>query len=1392
MKNRRKLLTILVLAGLTSLGPIVMPVQAEETITDTKDTTFDSKTRALSATKVYVDNNKDSASGNTMTITNSVIYGAVAGSTIDADTLSKHIDDPNHKGRIISAPITDPTTAETVSAGPTGAVTGNTLILNDQDIGNGQSIGWLAGGLAMTQDVNQNTVEVNWPTSSGEVYNASGVQYDAIGGFTLTGDATDNTVTLTGVTEFGDPYSDHFVSNLYGGYSYTGTVSGNAVNIEGATFYDTVYGGAQGTLNNQFNLPQSMNGYFSDYANGLSFTSTGDVKNNSVTISGGGYDMRRGPGSTVYGGLIGAKISADENATTFGNVHDNTVTISGTGMANDVYGGAFITYLDDENTDTLQIGAVTNNHVDILDGGYGHVVAGGYYAIAGTTDADLEYNSVTVNKGIVGKNLYGAYLNKVGEYTGTGTVANNSVLMTNGTMDADNYASTVQVYGGYADGGEGDNVTVRDNTTTIQQSTIGANYEYHQVEIGGGHSDYFNTEHNSLTLSDSNVYAYSSVYDNAYIVLSGGDGWNDNNNQPSKGSVVNNTANITNNLIQTTGGENEDSDLTIILAGGLNGEYGGPWTGIKDSTNNTLNASGNTIGAASESVTGSKNYIAGGIAAGQSLVYDDNDGWIPGDLVPVKATGNTATLTNNTIGTTKADDNYVAGGMVTVDGDAESNSLTITGGAIEGNFSYVAGGYTAKGTAGSNTLQVSGGTIGTVQGSKPFVAGGYTASGDATENTAILSGVSIGTLNGIDSYTAGGYSGKAGKATGNSLTVLNSSIGIENGTKAYVAGGYAGAGDATDNTLTISGGTIGTGNKAYVAGGYAGKGNANNNTLTVFGGTIGTGNQAYVAGGLADKSGNANNNTLNLSGVTIGTNSAEGYVAGGYANKGDATGNTVTISGGTFGSSENAETKETTDITKFVNYIAGGYAGTGDASDNTVNLQGDALKTTYSLYGGLGTTSTDNTLNVSNLNNSVSNLDYFQNLNFFVPKGSRAGDTLLTVTDTATITNAAVTAKLLARTPLNPGEFVTLLRDENGIAMDGITYNMAADSAETIDAGFVTRPAVIEKQGTTALVITLVDATIGTLSPDTKLIAESRAAAVSTLFNGADFAATDGFAGAVAAYQEEHGLKGAFAPFVAMGGYNLRADTGSYVDTNGINTDIGFVRQNYGRNHTDTIMPFVEYGNGNYTSHLDDGARGDGDQRYVGAGLLVRRDRADGLHYEGMLRAGRLNGDFKGIIEGYRANYDSSAAYVGAMAGLGKRIPAGKTSSYDFYGKFFWNHLASDSVQLHSDIGTAQYDFDTIDSYRTRLGFRWTENTDKTTSYYAGLAWNYEFGGDAKARYRTFDTPSPSTKGSSALLELGWQSKITRDNPWGADIRFTGWAGTQRGVTYSATVSRAF
>ena len=47
-------------------------------------------------------------------------------------------------------------------------------------------------------------------------------------------------------------------------------------------------------------------------------------------------------------------------------------------------------------------------------------------------------------------------------------------------------------------------------------------------------------------------------------------------------------------------------------------------------------------------------------------------------------------------------------------------------------------------------------------------------------------------------------------------------------------------------------------------------------------------------------------------------------------------------------------------------------------------------------------------------------------------------------------------------------------------------------------------------------------------------------------------------------------------------------------------------------------------------------------------------------------------------------------------------------------------------------------------------------------------------------------------KGSSGFVELGWQSKITKDNPWAADLHATAWTGKQRGVTYGVSLARAF
>ena len=85
-----------------------------------------------------------------------------------------------------------------------------------------------------------------------------------------------------------------------------------------------------------------------------------------------------------------------------------------------------------------------------------------------------------------------------------------------------------------------------------------------------------------------------------------------------------------------------------------------------------------------------------------------------------------------------------------------------------------------------------------------------------------------------------------------------------------------------------------------------------------------------------------------------------------------------------------------------------------------------------------------------------------------------------------------------------------------------------------------------------------------------------------------------------------------------------------------------------------------------------------------------------------------------------------------------------------------------------------------MDSNRIRIGARLTHKINDMNSIYGGLAYQYEFGGEARAHFTGVnETPSPSVKGSSGMLELGWQVKP--GGPLTLDLGVTGWAGKQRG-----------
>lgn len=686
--------------------------------------------------------------------------------------------------------------------------------------------------------------------------------------------------------------------------------------------------------------------------------------------------------------------------------------------------------------------------------------------------------------------------------------------------------------------------------------------------------------------------------------------------------------------------------------------------------------------------------------------------------------------------------NYAIGGYTETGGNAESNELTITSGTV---YVEAAGGTTlGTGNASGNQATVSNATIGT-ETQAGTVYGGHAAKGSADNNVVKLTDTTTyGNVMGGNSWEA--------SASGNKVTILGtSSIGTN------VFGG-AGKTDAAENTVIIGGSTqIG----GAVVGAQAEVGDAERNTVFIQGGTI----AEEVIGGDAF-GGNANDNAVIVTGGTI-----NGDIIGGISNPDTTSGNTIIIAGGTINRS-----------------VIGGY-GVADGSiiGNTVDILGGTFGKNASLYGGLfigsdyGTIE-GNTLNFAAEGITVKNLANFQNINFYIDKETGSTPALLTVTNVSYISEASVHTFAENTEEIAAGGAITLLSAPKGIQAESTEIN-----GTIIDSNYLSRHTSIENDGNN-LILNVSDDDELFLNPDTKLFAETRAAGLVLIGNGSDAAAVQGFEAAKVAYGEE---TGGFAPYASIGGFNLRHETGSYVDTNGMAANLGFARQYERDGYVDTLMPFFEYGRSDYTSHLDDGARGDGDQHYTGGGILYRRDRDDGLHYEAMIRAGRLSGDFKGNIDGIHASYDSDASYIAAEAGLGK-IVSRENTSLDYYGKFFYTRLGSDSTVIHNSQEDNSYDFDSINSYRTRLGVRWTKEINKKESCYAGIGWAYEFDSDARASWRNFNTPTPTMEGSSGFLELGWKSKMTKDNPWAADFNLTGWAEKQRGITYTLGESRAF
>lgn len=593
-------------------------------------------------------------------------------------------------------------------------------------------------------------------------------------------------------------------------------------------------------------------------------------------------------------------------------------------------------------------------------------------------------------------------------------------------------------------------------------------------------------------------------------------------------------------------------------------------------------------------------------------------------------------------------------------------------------------------------------------------------------------------------------------------------ITITGGTIGYVFGaGKANySDDVSGGNVTINANATVTGNVfgGYSNGDNSGGGNTNGNHVI-----INNSSATNVFGGcsLADyKSGNADGNYVTIIGSII-----NGRVGGGYSHDGNANDNHVTII--------NSVIKDN---------IYGGYTGSGsydhEIEGNSVTIKGNTDITDASIYGSYCDFTTaqvqrgdNNTLILDGWSGTAKSIYYFENIEF--KNTTFTNDTVLNLqeqSDLDGLKNIKIT-NFAGGQNFNKGETLTLIKNTNNTTINEQNFNATAGVA--VDVG-----GVIKQDGNN--VIMTVNST--SLNSQTDLAAQTRAASAAFVNQGTDLI-SDSLD--VLSRDSNYGVK----TFAAVHGNRSKYDVNSDIKINGWSVIAGVGNAGKFDNGSEFSWGvFYENGSGNYRTYNEfnnEFFRGDGSLVYNGGGIAARYTNKNGVYTEGSLRAGMLKSDMDNALRDGAGNfygYESESAYYGAHIGVGKIINLSDSSDIDVYGKFFHTYTEGDSFKVAND----EFEFDSINSDRLRIGARITSNKENKFSTYYGLAYEYEFNGDADMTAQGLKAPTQSLQGSSVMAEVGFNYQPTPTSPWSFDLNMRGYTGERQGGSFKVQATYTF
>lgn len=1091
---------------------------------------------------------------------------------------------------------------------------------------------------------------------------------------------------------------------------------------------------------------------------------TGDVIDNNVIIN-------SGTTGNVYGGRVET-----------GNATGNSVTVNG----GDVYSavGASVDFGNAEgnsvviNADTkisrvagaiVDEGNAVNNYVEINSG----EINNGYIYGAKVETGNAEGNVIVINDGSINSRVYAARVEN-------GDAVNNVLIINGGTINADNGATNgTFVHEGNA----------RNNAVVINGGEIHSSLDGSIVMTFG------NSTGNSVTINDGEIYSYSIT--GGYV----NNGNAENNNVTINDGAITNTQSIKGGVVL----QGNATGNSVVINGGKIVKEQDERTEIYGASVTKGNAEGNAViinggeisfaeivGANVRTGDALNNYV---IVNGGQIEYSPVYG---AKVETGNAAGNMVVINNSSTG------DGVHGALITEKGDAKDNTVIINGGSISGTVN-------GAGTDSDNIVNVSGNGVifnegsvdygsingasiryGTAEGNYVIVNSdklteqyltGIHGAHIIEEGTAVNNLVIFNSDNTLTSSLSGAYV-NIGTVTGNVAVVNRGTItseyevsgayvvkGNADKNQVYINGGnintkvygaYADLGDALNNSVVINGGKV----AGAVYGGRTGEGNAEGNTVIINGGSI----SGSICGGCAEQGDTQNNY------VVINDGNASGWIFGGYTAKGDALNNQVNINGG-----------------KITGTVYGGYADEGKAEGNVITISGDADLSEATLIAGAegnnsgklllsDNTAGENTIRLNGWSGSVAGISGTDVIEINGSKLTKNG--ILHIKDTGNTSLSGTTVKvnsIAGGQNLTTGSEIEIITAEDKTDLSGIKTEVTENGILAGVTGIANGEITTDADGNVIFKVSEVQ-----LQKQTAITTETRAAAAAMVNQGSEV-----IADSISKLQyEDAGV----STFATISGNNSKYKTGSYVDINGWNGIVGAAKTKVTNSGKLSYGAFFENGSGNYNTYNDFNGnvlRGDGNAVYNGGGLLLRHEKADGIYTEASVRAGLAKNEVShalaetsGAVHGFK----TENAYYGAHVGIGKVIELEKGKAWDIYGKYFYTHHEGDSVTIAND----NFDFDAINSSKLRLGARFSEQQSHKLSSYYGLAWDYEFSGEAGGTAAGHSLYAPSLEGSTVIGELGFRYTPDKAGGWYFDAALKGYAGQQEGLSGSVQAVYSF